>query len=404
VHTAKTYAAVLVLVSACLTVLAQSTLAQSTLTQSKPGQPAPQAAIPQLDHFDVTQVDSSLDPCVDFYQYTCKKWIAKNPIPPDQANWWLGSKLMIWNQTVVRDILEKAANDDPKRGPSEQKIGDYYASCLNETEINNKGISAIRPELDRIDALRDKAQLAEALAHIHRITFALAAARDSGSGAALFGFGSGQDLDDASKVVAVVDQGGLGLPDRDYYLKPDQKSSELREKYVAHVQKTFELLGEPSAQAAADAKVVMDFETSLAKASLDIVARRDPANLNHKLSFQELQALTPAFSWDRYLANVNAPRTDHYLVMTPDFFKNVGQLIGTVPLENWKIYLRWQLVNASSSVLSTPFVDEKFDFYGRTLVGQKVQTPRWRRCMRSVDRDLAEALGQEFVGAGLRGR
>jgi putative endopeptidase len=391
-HTAKTYAAVLVLVSGCLIVLARPMLAQS-----KPVQPAAQAAAPQLDHFDITQVDNSLDPCVDFYQYTCKKWIAKNPIPPDQANWWLGSKLMIWNQTVVREILEKASNDDPKRGPAEQKIGDYYASCLNESEIDGKGIAAIKPELDRIEALRNKTQLAEALAHIHSITFALAAGTDSGSGAALFGFASGQDLDDASKVVAVVDQGGLGLPDRDYYLKPDKKSSELRQQYGAHVQKTFELLGEPSAQAAADAKVVLDFETSLAKASLDIVARRDPANLNHKLSLKELQALTPAFSWSRYLANVNAPQTDHYLVMTPDFFKGVGQLIDSVPLENWKTYLRWQLVNTSSSLLSTPFVDEKFEFYGRTLVGQKAQTPRWRRCVRSVDRDLSEALGQEFV-------
>jgi putative endopeptidase len=198
-------------------------------------------------------------------------------------------------------------------------------------------------------------------------------------------------------VVAVVDQGGLGLPDRDYYLRPDQKSSELRQQYVAHVQKTFELLGEASAQAAADAKVVMDSETSLAKASLDIVARRDPANLNHKLSFQELQALSPAFSWNRYLMTLNAPQTNHYLVMTPGFFKGVDQLIGSISLEHWKIYLRWQLVNASSSLLSGPFVDAKFDFYGRTMVGQKVQTPRWRRCVRSVDRDLAEALGQEFV-------
>lgn len=210
-QTAKTYTVILVLVSSCFTVLAQSMFAQS-----KPAQPAPSAAIPQLDHFDVAQVDSNLDPCVDFYQYTCKKWIAKNPIPSDQANCWLGSKLMIWNQAVVREILEKASNDDPGRGPAEQKIGDYYASCLNETKINNKGVSAIKPELDSIHALRSTIQLAEALAHIHSITFALAAGTDSGSGAALFGVGSGQDLDDASKVVAVIDQGGLGLPDRDY--------------------------------------------------------------------------------------------------------------------------------------------------------------------------------------------
>jgi putative endopeptidase len=176
----------------------------TAFAQANPAAPSG-TVTPQLDHFDVTQVDRSLDPCVDFYQYACKKWIAKNPIPPDQANWWLGAKLMIWNQTVVRDILEKASADDPKRSPSEQKIGDYYASCMNETEINAKGITAIQPELDRIAALQSKTQLPEELARIHRITFTLAPGTDSGSTGALFGFSSGQDLDDASKVVAVLD-------------------------------------------------------------------------------------------------------------------------------------------------------------------------------------------------------
>jgi putative endopeptidase len=396
VHPARTYsfvlAVVLSLVSGCLTALAQA----------NPAAPAATVA-PQLDHFDVTQVDRSLDPCVDFYQYTCKKWIAKNPIPPDQANWWLGAKLMIWNQTVVRDILEKASADDPKRSPSEQKIGDYYASCMNEAEINAKGITAIQPELDRIAALQSKTQIPEELARIHRITFTLAPGTDSGSTTALFGFSSGQDLDDASKVVAVLDQGGLGLPDRDYYLKTDEKSADLRRRYVEHLQKTFQLLGETPTQAVDHAKTVMELETSLAKVSLDIVKRRDPANLNHKLSLQEVRALSPAFSWDQYFESVNAPQTDHYLVMTPEFFKGVGQIIATVPLESWKIYFRWQLVNASSSLLSEPFVSEKFDFYGRTLTGQKVQRARWQRCVQSVDRDLDEALGREFVARAFAG-
>ena len=374
----------------------------TAFSQANPAAPAVTVP-PHLDHFDVTQIDRSVDPCVDFYQYACKKWIAKNPIPPDQANWWLGSKLMIWNQTVVRDILEKASGDDQKRSPSEQKIGDYYASCMNETEINAKGTAAIQPELDRIAALHSKTHFPEELARIHRITFTLAPGTDSGSTGALFGFSSGQDLDDASKLVAVLDQGGLGLPDRDYYLKPDEKSADLRQRYVNHLQKTFQLLGDKPVQALDHAKTVMELETSLAKVSLDIVKRRDPANLNHRLSIKDVRALSPEFSWDQYFKSVNAPQTDHYLVMTPEFFKGVNQLIASVPLESWKIYLRWQLVNASSSLLSEPFVDEKFDFYGRALTGQKVQRPRWRRCVQSVDRDLDEALGQEYVARSFAG-
>jgi putative endopeptidase len=231
----------------------------------------------------------------------------------------------------------------------------------------------------------------------------LAPGTDSGSTTALFGFSSGQDLDDASNVVAVLDQGGLGLPDRDYYLKTDEKSADLRQRYVEHLQRTFQLLGEAPPQAIEHAQTVMDLETSLAKVSLDIVKRRDPANLNHKLSLQEVRALSPAFSWDQYFQSVNAPQTAHYLVMTPEFFKGVDQLIATIPLESWKTYFRWQLVNSSSSLLSEPFVDEKFDFYGRTLTGQKAQRARWRRCVQSVNRDLDEALGQEYVARAFTG-
>jgi putative endopeptidase len=375
----------------------------TVLGQSNPGQPAANATNLEPEHLDISQVDRKLDPCVDFYKYTCNQWIAKNPIPPDQASWWLGTRLMLWDQMVVRDILDKSSSDNPKRSPVQQKIGDYFASCMNDAEINNKGVAAIKPELDRITAMQSKTQLPEELAHVHRITFALSPATDSGSTTALFGFSSGQDLDNASQVVAIVDQGGLGLPDRDYYLNPDQKSADLRKQYVEHLAKTFTLLGESSNQAEADAKSVMDLETSLATLSLDIVKRRDPANLNHKLSGQELRALTPAFSWDLYLKNIGAPQTNHYLVMTPEFFKGINGLITSVPLESWKTYLRWQLVNDSSSLLSESFVAEKFDFYGHVLRGQKTPTPRWRRCAQSVDRDLTEALGQEYVARAFSG-
>jgi putative endopeptidase len=359
---------------------------------------AQSAQVPtEPDHFDLNLIDKQVDPCVDFYQYSCKKWIAANPIPSDQSSWSHGSKLSLWNQGVLRDTLEKASADDPKRSAVDQKIGDYYASCMDESAINAAGVKAIQPELDRITALKDKKQLGAELAHLHNITFSLLPGSNSGSSTPLFGFGQGQDLDDASKVVASADQGGLGLPDRDYYFKDDEKSVQTRKDYVAHLEKTFALLGEDSAKSAADAKVVMEMETALAKSSMDIVKRRDPANLNHKMTLAEMTALTPNFSWNDYLKGIGAPATAHYLIYTPDFFKGMNGLIVSAPLDQWKTYLRWQLVVNSSSLLSTAFSDEHFDFYGRKLTGQKEQRPRWRRCVQAVDRDLGEALGQAYV-------
>ncbi|HZQ18146.1 MAG TPA: M13 family metallopeptidase [Terriglobales bacterium] len=349
------------------------------------------------DRFDINDIDRSVDPCVNFYAYTCNKWMAANPIPSDEASWSHWDKLELWNENVLKQVLEEASKEDSQRSAVDQKIGDYYASCMDESAINSKGAAAIQPELDRIAALNNKSQLATEIAHIHAITFQLAPGTESGSKTAAFGFGSGQDFDNASMEVAQVDQGGLGLPDRDYYTRDDAKSTEVRQQYATHIQKMLALLGEDPEQASADAKVVMDMETALAKASMDIVKRRDPANMNHKMTLQQLQALTPDFSWNDYLKAVNAAPTDHYLVLTPDFYKGLNQLIDSQSLDNWKIYLRWHLVNNSASLLSKPFVDEHFDFFGRKLFGEKEQQPRWRRCTRYIDRDLGEALGQAYV-------
>ncbi len=358
---------------------------------------AQKSSIPDPDRFDVKMVDSSVSPCVNFFKYSCQKWMAANPIPSDQPAWSHGAKLALWNQSVLHEVLDQAAAGGANRSAVEQKIGDYYGSCMDEKALDAKGFGPLKPELARIEGLKDKKQLALEIARQHENTFAMAPSTDSGSTAALFGFSSSQDLDDASLVVAAVDQGGLGLPDRDYYLKADAKSVETRKQYLEHVQKMFELIGDSPAQASSNAKIVMDMETELAKASMDIVKRRDPANLNHKLSAAELRALTPAFAWDDYLKAVGAPVPTHYLVATPDFFKRVNALIESESLDHWKTYLRWHAVHNSASLLSGPFVQENFDFYGRKLVGQKELRPRWRRCVSGVDRDLGEALGQAYV-------
>ena len=354
-------------------------------------------SLPPLDHFSLDQLDQSVDPCANFYEYTCKKWIAANPIPPDEAFWGPDGKLQLWNESVLREVLETASQNDSSRSPVMQKIGDYYESCMDDAGRNAKGIGAIQPELDRINAMQSKAEIAGELARLHQITFSLAGASDSGYRVALFGFSSSQDLDDATKVVAALDQGGLGLPDRDYYFKEDAKSTETRLQYTTYAEKIFTLMGEDAATAGAHAKVVMQMETALAKSSMDIVKRRDPANLDHKLTPQELNALTPSFSWDAYFKPLNPPATAHYLVATPDFFKGVNQLINDESLDNWKTYLRWNLVNTSAPQLSDRFVEENFEFYGRKLYGEKELQPLWKRCVRGVDRDLGEALGQAYV-------
>lgn len=350
----------------------------------------------QAARFDPAAVDRAVGPCVDFYQFACGPWMKNNPIPADQSAWSRGSELSLRNQQVLRDILEKAQRPDPGRGPIDQKIGDAYAACMDQDGIEKKGLQTLKPVLDRIAALRDKAGLPQLMAELHRRS--ASEIGDSGMHAPLFGFTAAQDFDDATRVVAVAEQGGLGLPDRDYYLKEDPRSRELLKGYEAHLVAMFGLLGEPKERAAASARTVLDIETALARSSMDIVKRRDAANLNHKLSLAQLQALTPSFQWERYLKDLGAPPSSpHYLVTVPEFFQGVESLLKSRPVDDVRTYLRWHAAHEAAPLLSDAFVQENFRFYGKTLRGAQELRPRWKRCVGMVDGTLGEALGRAYV-------
>jgi len=344
-------------------------------------QPAASTHEPALD---VTSMDNTVDPCGDFFKYSCGGWIKRNPIPPDQSSWDTYSKMQDENRDRLRGILESAAVPNATRNASAQKIGDYYASCTDEKTIEVQGSDPLKPHLDRIAQLSSKAEIP-----------GLAAAMVDDN--VLFGFGSAQDFRDASQVIAEASQGGLGLPDRDYYLKDDAKSVDLRKSYIAHVQKMFELLGDQPSVAAAEAQTVMRIETALAKGSLTRVERRDPKNLDHKMTTAEFQKISPDFQWQVYFTKVGLPSLGSLNVSSPNFFKAMNDELAKENLADWKVYLRWHLVHKDAPFLSSAFLNENFAFYGKTLRGQQELQPRWKRCTENVDDDLGEALGQVYV-------
>ncbi len=343
------------------------------------------AAPKKPQSFDVTAIDKSVDPCEDFYRFACGNWMKNNPIPADKTSWGRFNELTEYNRSVLHKILDDLSQQKHLSG-NDKKLADYYTSCMDESAIDAKGLAPLKPQLDMIARMKTKQDLTPVLAKLH----------DNGT-RALFTFFARPELHDATKEAGWAVQGGLGLPNRDYYLKDDPKSAELRTKYQQHVANMFKLLGDPADKAEAEAKTVMDLETKLAESSMAPVELRDTRKLDHWMSVDDFAKLAPAIDWNKYFAELHAPEMSNLNVGMPEFYKTVQTLVDSVPLDQWKTYLRWHLVNSNASMLPTAFVNENFDFYGKTLNGAEKLEPRWERCVQATDGDLGEALGKKYV-------
>jgi putative endopeptidase len=352
----------------------------------QPPTPAPIQKMPFSPVLDLTSLDRAVDPCNDFYKFSCGGWQKNNPIPADQARWSVYGKLADENQQFLWGILEADAKLKT-RTPVQQKVGDAFAACMDTTAIDKRGLEPLKSQLALVDAIKNRTEIGPAIATLDY----------AAQGTFFFNTGAGQDPSDSNAVIAHVAAGGLGLPDRDYYTKTDPHSVEVRAKYVAYIAQLFTLAGEPAAKAATDAADVLRIETALATASLTRVERRDPYKTFHKMSVADLSAIDPAIDWNAFFAQRGLKNLAVLNVAQPAFQKTVESELTTEPVEALKSYLRFHLLTAAAPSLSTPFETAAFDFSSRYLRGIQQPPPRWKRCVRTVDRTLGEALGQEFV-------
>jgi len=336
--------------------------------------------------FDTANLDKSCKPCDDFFQFAMGGWMKSNPIPPEYSTWGSFTVLADKNQQALRQILEAAEKSSAPAGSNERKVGYFYASCMDTAAIEAAGTKPIDADLQRVAEIKNARELQTLAARLQQQGVAV-----------MFRFTSNQDAKDSTQVIATALQGGLGLPERDYYLRDDEKSKKLRDDYAKHVAKMLELLGDSPDKAESEAATVLHLETSLAKASMSNVDLRDPIKTYHKMKIAELQTLTPDFSWDSYLKAAGHPDVAEMNVAQPEFFKALDAQLTATPLDDWKTYFRWHVLDSAAPALSQKFVDEDFDFRGRIVTGAKQIQPRWKRCVQSTDRNLGEALGQVYV-------
>ena len=351
--------------------------------QTDASKPAPPA---EIKSFDLSAIDKTADPCTDFYQYSCGNWVKNNPIPADQVRWARSFSLLgERNRYLLWQELDAAAK--APKSPLEKKYGDYFAACMNTDLVEQKGLEPLEPSLKRIAGLGDA----------HGLAALIGGLASAGSPAPLFRFGVGQDEKDSSKQIAQIGQGGLSLPDRDYYIKDTARFKTIREQYVAHMTKMFTLAGDSPEQAAKEAAAVLEIETALATASTDRTLMRDPENRYHIYTLADFQKLAPGFDFSVYFKDVKIRAFATLNVSTPDFFKGLNTLMDKEPVDAWKSYLRWHTIHSSASNLPKAFFDENFAFFGKTLQGQKEPTPRWKQCTAMTDGALGEAVGQDWV-------
>jgi putative endopeptidase len=370
-------------------IAASLVLASFTSGFAQDGKPAdaPLTALPYSPSFDQSSMDPSANACVDFYQYACGGWQKKNPIPADQSSWSVYGKLHDENLHYLWGLLNEVSAPRADRTPSEQKTGDYFAACMDEAAIDAAGAKPIDAALQRVAQLKSTKDAAALIGWLHL----------TGTDNAMFRFGSDQDYADSTQVIPIADAGGLGLPDRDQYLKMDAKSKDIRKAYQAHVARMFELLGDSKETAAGNAIVVVAMETDLAKSSLTREEQRDPHKIYHRMNFAQLKKTAPHFDWATYFKALDVPTSQSVNVTQPAFYKKLDRLLAKRSLADWKTYLRWKVVDAQAANLAKPFEQANFDFFSTKLRGVEKMPPRWKTCVRAVDRDLGEALGQVFA-------
>jgi putative endopeptidase len=344
-----------------------------------------QASSPALRGYNLENLNTRVSPCMDFYDFAVGGWRARNPIPPDYADWGIIEVVERRNQETLRRILENDAASNASQGSNQRKLGDFYASCMDSKAIDTDALKPLEPEFMRISAIHDLPSLEAEIARLQTLGVD-----------APFVFTSQQDFKNSATEIGVAWQGGLGLPNCTYYTKQDRKSRQIRRQYLAHTRRMFQLLGDSRPRAAAEAAVVMQIEMRLARASMTPVELRDPKAVYHTMPLTELDSIAPSFSWKEYFQKIGQPELRSINVAQPKFFKVVNAVLTTVPLPDWKTYLRWHLIDAAAHYLSDPFVDEDFAFE-RILTGAQKLQPRWQRCVNATDAAMGMALGKQYV-------